>query len=129
MEELFGTLLQAILAVAVPILTGFCVRFISKRTEEAAEAAKNEIAARHISQIGDAVTTTVAYISQTFVDDLKKSHKLTREDQEEAMSRAITLAKSLLTSEAARFIDEVYGDMSKFLAAKIEAEIKLQRID
>ena len=127
MEDLLSTLLQAILAVAVPILAGFGARFLNGKTKEAAETAKTEITARYIPQIGDAVTTAVAHVFQTYVDGLKKSNLFNKRNQEEAFNRAAMLARSLLTAEAERFIGEVYGDVSKYLAARIEAEIKFQK--
>ena len=120
MNELLSTLLQAVITVAVPILTAFGVRFLTERTAAAKEA-------RHTSEAMDVITTCVAYISQDYVDALKKSGTFSRDNQKEALSRALSMAQSLLTAEAARFLENAYGDISKYLTAKIEAEVKLQK--
>ena len=127
MQELLLTLLQAILAVAVPIVTGYAVRFLNVKAEAAKGAAKNETAERYIAEASDAVTTAVALVSQTYTDALKKSGAFTAENQREAFNMARTQAASLLTAEASRFINEAYGDAQKYLTAKIEAEVKLQK--
>ena len=127
MQELLATLLQAIIAVAVPVLTAFGVRFLNERTAHAKEAATSEIAERYIAEAGNVAATAVALISQTFVEDLKKSESFDGAKQKEAFAKAVAAARGLLTAEAARFLDQAYGDATKYLAAKIEAEVKLQK--
>ena len=127
MNELLTNLLQAIIAVAVPIVSAFGIRFLNERTAHAKEAATSEIAERYIAEAGNVATTAVAVITQTFVEELKKNDTFNGDKQKEAFNKAVGMARSLLTAEAARFLESAYGDVSNYLAAKIEAEVKLQK--
>ncbi len=124
MEELLTTLLQAVITAAVPILTAFGVQFLRQRAAAAAAATSNQTAQKYITEISEAVSTSVMYVSQTYVDTLKKSGTFTAENQKEAFTKAMDQAKSLLTAEASKFLNEAYGDLDEYLQAKIEAEIK-----
>ena len=121
MQEFLSTLLQAVAAVAVPAVSAFAIRFLNELTAQAA-------AKRYIAVILDAIKTSVMYVSQDFVDAHKKSGTFDAECQKEAFNRAAIMATSLLTADAARFLAETYGDMGKFIQAKIEAQVKLQKV-
>ena len=59
---------------------------------------------------------------------MKKSGSFNKENQEEALSRAVDKAKSLLTVEAIAFLEEAYGDVTEFLKTNIEAEVRSQKV-
>jgi len=61
------------------------------------------------------------------LDALKKSGEFSKDCQKEAFNRAVSLAKSLLTADASRFLAETYGDIENFIQAKIEAQVMLQK--
>ena len=128
MQEFITTLLQAIVTVAVPVVSAATIRFLSQRSAQAKEAAEAETGARLMAEVMDAVATAVAAVSQEYVDTLKKSGTFTADNQREAFRMATDMAQSLLTTEAVKFVDYAYGGMSKFLAAKIEAEVRLQKV-
>ena len=127
MQELISTLLQAIVTVSVPIVSAATIRFLAERSAQAKAAAEAATTARLHAEVMDAVATAVAAISQEYIDGLKKSGTFTADNQREAFGMAADMAQSLLTTEAVKFIDYTYGGMSKFLAAKIEAEVRLQK--
>lgn len=124
MQELLYTLLQAVIVAAVPVLTAYAVRFLHIKAEHAKTAANNETAGRYIVEIADAVTTAVLHTTQTYTDELKKSGTFSAENQREAFNKATAQARELLTADASRFINTAYGDINKYLASKIEAEVK-----
>ena len=125
MQELLLTLLQAVIATAVPIITAFGIRFLHVKAEQVKAAADNEIAERYITEIADAVTTAVLHTSQTYSDELKKTGVFSLDCQREALNKSVTQARTLLTVDASRFLEAAYGDVTKFLTAKVEAEVKL----
>jgi hypothetical protein len=127
MREFLTTLLQAVITAAVPIVTAFLVKFLTTKTSEASRTAQNATAEKYINEAGDAAATAVLYVSQTYADTLKQSGAFTAENQREAFSKAMTKAKQLLTADAARFLEEAYGDLNAYLTAKIEAEIKARK--
>lgn len=125
MQELLTTLLQAVITVAVPILATFAVNFFTAKTAQAKASTENELADKYLTNVNDAVTTAVLYVSQTYTDALKKSGTFTVENQREALKQASAQAKALLTADASKFLTELYGDLNDYLAMKIEAEVKL----
>ena len=127
MESLITELLQAVITVATPIVAAYAVRLLHAKSEQAKEALQSEIAGKYIGMTDDIVENVVMYVSQTFADDMKQKDQWTKENQTEAFKRAADMAKSLLTAEAAKFLTEAYGDLNKYLAAKIEAEVRLQK--
>ena len=115
MQELLSTLLQAVIAVAVPIVSAFAIRSLN----ESAAGAKES---RYTTEAMDVITTCVAFISQDYVDALKKDGKFNSDEQKEALRRALLMAEQMLTAGAARLINNVYGDLAAFLKTRIEAE-------
>ena len=73
------------------------------------------------------MSKAVAYVNQTYVDELKKSDAFSRENQEEAFRRAAEAAKSLMTEEVVNYIGFEYGEFSGWLTAQVEAEVRAQK--
>ena len=61
------------------------------------------------------------------MDALKKSNTFTKENQDEALAKAVEKAAELLTWEARRFLEDAYGDLNNYLVSKIEAEVRVQK--
>ena len=120
MNEFLLTLLQALLAVAVPVVSTFLVQYLKTVT-------KNEAAHKYIDDVADAVSTAVIVTSQTYADTLKKSGDWTRENQVEALNKSISQARTMLADDAIRYLESNYGNVTKYLEAKVEAEVKLQK--
>ena len=127
MNTLITDILQAIIAAAVPIVTGFAVSFLNAKAKHAKESAKSETARRYIDEADDAVTKAVLHTSQTYVDALKESGTFNPENQVTALRKAVARAGALLTADAKQFLREGYGDLSEYLEAQIEAQVKLQK--
>ena len=125
MQELLLTLIQAIVTVATPIVAVFAIQFLKAKAEHAKTQTQNATVERYITEITDAVTTAVLHTSQTYTDTLKKSGTFSTDNQREAFGLAVTQAKTLLAEDTSRFIESAYGDVSKYLAARVEAEVKL----
>lgn len=127
MKDAILSILQAVLIAVIPIIAGFLVNFLKKKANEAAVRSGNETASFFIKEIADAISTVVTYVSQTYVDTLKKSGTFTRENQNEALQRAIEKAMEILSQEAKDFIRSMYGNLTNYLTAKIEAEVRQQK--
>lgn len=65
---------------------------------------------------------------KTYVDALKKSQQFDKEAQEWALQVALAQAQRLLTEDAKSFLTEAYGDLSKYLEGRIEAEVRNQKV-
>ena len=127
MNEIIATVLQTIIAAAVPIITGFLVRLLTAKAREAAELTQSDTARRYVSEAADAVTAAVAFVSQTYVDELKASKTFSRENQKSALDRAAHMAGVLLTDGAKTFIEQAYGSLRAYLVTQIEAEVNTRK--
>lgn len=129
MQEVLLTILQAVITVAVPIITVAVCSFLKTKAQEAASKTDNSTVAKYITEVATAVTTAVTYTSQTYVDKLKASGTFTPENQKEALQTALETAISILSVEAQEFLTEAYGDLNAYLTTKIEAEVRDQKLE
>ncbi len=127
MNEIFSTLLQAVLVAAVPVIAAFASKGFVALAQYLGVKVENATFARYADQIAKAVSTAVIYVAQTYVDELKKSGTFTEENQKIAMQKALEVAKKQLTQEALEFIEITYGDITEYLTSKLEAEVKIQK--
>ena len=123
MQELLMTLLQAVLTVAVPIISTFAIRFLNAKSEQAKTSSECELSNRYRAEALEAAAKAVGCIEQTYVSVLKGSEQWTEKNQSEAFNKALATAKSLLTEEASKFLTSAYGDLSIFLQPHIESEV------
>lgn len=124
MKEAIFALLQAVIIAAVPVITTYLCKFLNAKKTELAAKVENATAARLIEDALEAVATAVSYTNQTYVDALKQSGTFSAENQKEAFKKAYDKAVQIMTQEAADYIDEVYGDLSAWLTAQIEAQVR-----
>ena len=75
-------------------------------------------------EVGDAITTAVLYVNQTYVDEMRKTSAFNTANQRYAMQLATEKAKDLLSDEAAHFLEKTHGNIAQYLGPKIEAAVK-----
>jgi hypothetical protein len=124
--ESFTDLLHAVLTGATPIVASVIIWILTLAFNHLKTHVLSNTSQKYIDQAADAVTTAVHFISQSYVDDLKRDGTFTEENQKIAFNKALTQAKLLLTQKAKDFLHEAYGDLTDYLSTKIEAEVHLQ---
>lgn len=127
MREFLAELFQTVLIAAVPVITVFICRGISTLSGHLAARMENQIAKKYLEDAANAVERAVAYTNQVYVDALKKSGSFSRENQQKALEMALDKAVGLLTEDAVRFLEKAYGDLTEYLSAHIEAEVRTQK--
>lgn len=127
MKEVIFDALQLIIGAAVSLGTAYLVAFLKKKREQVVSQIDNETAKRYIEEIEKAATTAVIVTSQTYVDALKKENAFTPEAQSEALKRAYNTALAMLSASAMDFVKSVYGDFEKYLTAKLEESVRVQK--
>lgn len=83
----------------------------------------NETIEKYITFAGDVVTQAVKETMQTYVDSLKKNGAFDEIAQQEAFRRAKETALKMLTKDAIKAIEMVYGDINTWLHSKIESAV------
>ena len=115
------------MTAAVPVLTSYAIGYI-RQAGKRAQASTDDIKTQgYIKEITDAISDAVEATSQTYVDALKKAGKFDAEAQAEAAKRALTACIASISPAANAFIKSAYGDLEKYLANRIEAEVRKQK--
>lgn len=127
MNGFLTELIQAIATAAIPVCAAFLIRFLHRKSDLLAAQLTNIADKELLAEITDAVSTAVAYVSQTYVDALQKGGTFDKNAQQKALSKALDKAVSLLSKNAQATIREVYGSLDVYLTSKIEAEVRMQK--
>jgi len=127
MNEFLSTLLQAVVTAAIPVCTGFLIQFLRRKSAQIGAEMDSLIDKELLTEVTDAVTTAVAYTSQTYVDALKKNGIFDKEAQQEALWKSKDKALSLLSKSAKKVLTDIYGNLNAYLETKIEAEVRVQK--
>jgi biopolymer transport protein ExbB/TolQ len=133
--EMNMEMLQDILSIIIyTVITGAGVIIVKKvldlvntkidEVQANTQLSKYDSLNKIIDQVQSVVTTAVQATNQTFVDDLKKAKKFTKESATEAKNKALETAKELITEEAANAIEQVYGNVDVYLDNLIENTVK-----
>ena len=124
-------LLYQILEVCViPLLgiaTGFLVNYIKIKSKEAQDKIDNDTADKYIGMLSDTITACVIATNQTYVEALKKENAFTKEAQQEAFQLTFDAVMAVLTDDAKDYLTNIYGDLTTYISAKIEAEVNLNK--
>lgn len=123
MEDLFGQLLQAVVAAAVPVLGTYLVKLLGAWKDKLVAQATSERQKGYLAQIADAVATAVDAVAQTYSEDLKLAGTFGKEQHAMALERAIAIAKRLLSASCLEFMEDVSGDATEYLRSQIEAAV------
>lgn len=126
--DIIKEILLAIVTVCVPILSTYGVKLIKRLADKATAETDSALIQGYIEEIAEAISTAVSNTNQTYVDSLKAAGAFTAEAQKEALQKSLTTAAAILSTEAAEFIEEVYGDVTAYLTVRIEAEVREQKL-
>lgn len=124
MEQIQPILIDLVAAIIVAI-GAFLIAFIKQKTKELKEKNNNDILDKYIDLALEAISTSVLCIQQTYVDELKKSGKFTKESQIEAFNLAKDKALKIMDQSSKEAIKYVFGDVEEWIDSKIEENIQL----
>lgn len=127
MDSTLKEILIAIIAAVLPVLTTYAVRYFSSKTKQITENVKDVTLRTAINECADAVSAAVAYMSQTYVDDLKKTNSFDDAAKQIAANGALDKAIGMISEKAKVLITASYGSLEDYLRTKIEAEVKSQK--
>lgn len=127
MTEFLTQLLRAVIIAAIPVCGSFLVKYLNKKSAQAAAETDSAEMKSLIEQVNDAVTKAVTYTTQTFVESMKKNGVFDAEAQSEALQKSLDKTLALLSEVAKSALEEIYGDLNDYLTVRIEAEVKNQK--
>lgn len=115
------------LGLVLTALTGFVVSYINKKNKELQGNIDSDLAKKYMDMVAQTITDCVKEVSQTYVDSIKKEGAFTREKQIEAFTLAYNNVMNILNKDVLEYLQEVTGDVDKFITSKIESEVKDQK--
>ena len=106
---LVGTILTGVL---IPVL----VSWLNSKTN-------NEKLQYVITELSQTVQTSINYVNQTFVEQLKADGKFDAEKQKEALEKAVTYCLDTLSDKAKKILGKDGIDLQSVIVKYIEAQI------
>ena len=125
--ELLYEILEVCIIPLLGILTVYGVKFIKIKGDEIAVKLNNEKANKYIDLVSQTITDCVIATNQTYVEALKKDNAFTADAQKAAFQMTYDAVMAVLTDDAKDYIVAIYGDLSAYIATKIEAEVNLNK--
>lgn len=126
-QEFVNLIETCVLAPLLTALTGVLIAFISKQATRLKEKFNDEKTSRYIEMAEKIVQQAVTYVSQTYVDELKKDGAFTKEDQKKAFEKSKTLVYGLMKEECKKAVESNYISYEKWLETKIEETVNNNR--
>ncbi len=124
MEQIQPLLVDLVAAIIVAV-GGFLIVLIKQKTKEIKEKNNNDMLDKYIDLALDAIITSVLSVQQTYVHELKKNGKFTKELQIEAFNMAKDKALKIMDESSKEAIKYVFGDMEEWIDSKIEENIHI----
>lgn len=81
-----------------------------------------------IARAYDAVSTSVGYVMQTLVDDIKGTDQWDTQKMQEAAFSALVTAKTLLGKDALKILGDIVGEVDDWLKVAIEDEVSVRKL-
>lgn len=124
---LLKDLLYAVITAAVPILTAFALKFLSKYFNKISVETDQLIISDTINESLDLIMKVVSSTSQTYVDSLKASGEFTKEAQKKAFNETKNTIMNLLSEESKELLATLYQDIDAWLTVQIESAVREQK--
>lgn len=112
-----------LLAVASYVLVPLIKKAGTALTDQIEEKTKNDRLAQGVQRASDIVEQVVVAITQTYVDDLKKTGSFDGDAQKQALQMAKEAAAELISEEVQQLISENYNNFTDWLISAIEAAV------
>ena len=116
-----------ILPALATIITGLVSWGVSALVSWLKSKVKNANLQAALETVQNIVTSTVYYVTQTYVDSLKKAGKFDAEAQEKAFKMAYDTIIEQLTVEQKTALQSVCTDVEAYIIALIESTVKITK--
>lgn len=129
MNDTLNTILTQVIEIVIATLTTVVVSvLLPKLRDYITSRIENEKFKAAISEIETVVATSVQYVNQTLVDDLKKNNKWDAASQKEAFELALKTVMENLSTETKSYLavnsDNIVNTLTKYIEAAVNKEKK-----
>jgi hypothetical protein len=109
------------------VLTAFAIKFIKAKELEVNAKHDNEVLKKYTSMLSETIVECVIATNQTYVESLKAQGAFDAEAQKVAFQKTYDSVMLVLSAEAKEYLAAAYGDLSAYIANKIESEVNLNK--
>ena len=127
LTNLLMELLYVVLIGTIPIVSKYLTQQIEAKKNEILKNDKAENFQNSIDGAMSLVEKVVDYVSQTYVDTLKKEGKFDAAAQQNAYNKAVEALEKLMDDDMKHVLINVYGDLSTWMKVAIESYIKSRK--
>ena len=124
LTNLLMELLYVVLIGTIPIVSKYLTQQIEAKKNEILKNDKAKDFQNSIDGAMNLVEKVVDYVSQTYVDSLKKEGKFDAAAQQNAYNKAVDALEKLMDDDMKRVLIDVYGDLATWMKVAIESYIK-----
>lgn len=129
MNDTLNTILTQVIEIVIATLTTVVVSvLLPKLRDYITSKIGNEKFKAAISEIETVVATSVQYVNQTLVEDLKKNNKWDAASQKEAFELALKTVMENLSTETKDYLstnsDNIVNTLTKYIEAAVNKEKK-----
>ena len=128
-NELLNQIVKVCLIPLLGVLTGYLVKFIQVKMEDLKANIKNEKIKKYVNMLAQTISDCVIATNQTYTNSLKEQDAFDEAAQKEAFRRTYDAVMAILTEEAKKYLQTIYGDLDAYITEKIEAEVNGNRED
>jgi hypothetical protein len=114
----------------IPLLaygTTWLIKWLKAKETEVNNKLENETAEKYVSMVAQTITDCVIATNQTYVEALKKQGSFDENAQKIAFKKTYEAVMAVLSEDAKEYLAALYGDVTAYLIARIEAEVNLQK--
>lgn len=126
LQEVLQALIYAVITGASVVIVKKILTFLNKKIDEAqvnTELKNYDKVNKVIDEAQDIIYKIVVTTNQTFVDALKKEGKFDDESAKHAKETAVAKAKELMSAEAIKAVEDIYGSLDLYLDVTIESVV------
>lgn len=124
---ILNQIFQVCIIPLLGVLTAYAVKLIQAKSNEIATNQENAIVSKYITLLGETITDCVIATNQTYVDALKEQNAFDKEAQAIAFQKTFDAVMTVLSEDAKEYLTHIYGDLTAFITARIEAEVKANK--
>lgn len=124
---ILNEIFQVCIIPLLGVLTAYAVKFIKAKAGEIATNQENAIVDKYVLLLSETITDCVIATNQTYVDALKEQNAFDKEAQAVAFQKTFDAIMNVLSADAKEYLTHIYGDLTTYITARIEAEVKANK--
>ena len=122
-NEILSVVTQAVVIPLVLALGGFLASLIQKKAKDLSAQTESELLKAAAAAAAGVVAQAVEFTAQTYADVLKAEGAFNEKAKKKAFLLARKTALALLSEDAKRAVETLYGDLELWLKTKIEQAV------